>query len=98
MSANLAGLRIKLNSRCWCGCNTARIAESQWRNAPLCCDGCDIERGRLNETTQRFITEFIKLIGRPTSPIEITEPSLQPSGATAATSSSAPTNAKTHGV
>jgi hypothetical protein len=66
----LAGLRFKLQP-CRCKCDAARIADGQWKNLPLCCERCGRERGRLNDATQHFLGEFIKLLGRPTSPIEI---------------------------
>lgn len=94
---NLAGLRLQLSTCCWCGSDTARVGDGTWQRPPFTCDGCGIERGRLEEQVQRFILEFIKLIGRPTSPIKITEPLLQPFGAPATASTAAPVNAKLDG-
>jgi hypothetical protein len=96
MTADLAGLRIMLNNPCRCGCSTARVTAGQWQNTPFCCDDCGIERGRLDDMTQHFIREFIKHLGRPTSPIELRhqnyiETSSQPPGAGAQIQSPAPT-------
>lgn len=94
---DLVGLRFKLRTPCrFCRCDAACVGNGQWKNLPLCCEQCDRERGRLTYGTQRFIHEFIKLCGRPTSPIEIRqsnyiETSLQPSGAGAETDATAPT-------
>lgn len=83
---DLAGLRIKLHPCRACKCDTARIVGGEWRTTPFVCEQCGRERGRLNEMTQHFIGEFIKLFGRPSSPIEIRQShylktSPQPSGA-----------------
>ena len=72
LTNELIGLRIKLLAPCVCKkCDTARIIGGEWRATPFVCELCGRERGRLNDVTQHFIREFIKLFGRPTSPIEI---------------------------
>jgi hypothetical protein len=85
------GLRAKLSPCPACGCVTARFVQAALVKRPLRCERCNLPRGELTYGTQRFIRDFIKFFGRPTSPIEIREQLLRPPGASAATSSPAPT-------
>jgi len=91
----IVGLRIKL-SPCRCRCDIARVVRGEWLNVPFACEGCGIERGRLNYATITFIRRAVELWGRPTSPIELKhgnyiETAPQPSGAGAEARSIAPT-------
>ena|SRR5262249_33257328 len=83
------GMRVKLRPCRSCGCISAHIVKGEGIT-PLACDSCGIERGHLDHETQRFLRDFIAIFGRPTSPIEIKQTSLQPSGAGAETSPLAP--------
>jgi hypothetical protein len=85
------GLRAKLSPCPACGCITARVVQAVLVKRTLRCERCNLLRGELTYAAQRFIRDFIKFFGRPTSPIEIREPLLRPPGAGAATSSPAPT-------
>jgi hypothetical protein len=51
-------------------------------------------RARIDQETQRFLCDFVTIFGRPTSPIEIRQTSLLPTGAGAEASSIAPTESK----
>jgi hypothetical protein len=84
----LIDLRVKMLPCRACGCITGRIAARQ----AVVCESCARKRLRLDRETVRFLTDFIEVFGRPTSPIEIrkSETSLQPSGAGAETDSIAP--------
>jgi hypothetical protein len=83
----MIGLRVKFQPCRKCQCVIGHIAED---NAVVC-DCCGTARLRLDHETQRFLSDFIAIFGRPIAPIEIRKTSLLPSGAVAETTSIAPT-------
>jgi len=96
ISDPIAGLRIKLSSPCCCHCDIAHIVRGEWLNVPFACEGCGIERGRLNYATVTFLRRTVEIWGRPTSPIQLRSEnyiaaSPQSSGADAEVQSTAPT-------
>jgi hypothetical protein len=60
------GLTVRLESACKCGAAFAVIDGASCR-----CACCDAYRDVLSHETQKFITEIVRLVGRPTAPILI---------------------------
>ncbi len=80
---NLSDLEARLSPCRACECVTARIKGEELR-----CESCGRSRGRLTQTTIKFLETFIKTFGRPTAPINLThnpKPFLPPHGAAAET-------------
>ena len=68
----LAGLAVRLPDACRCGYDVARIGPPAGPHlADLRCARCERHRGWLPRQAHRFITETIRLFGKPTEPIRI---------------------------
>jgi hypothetical protein len=69
---SLIGLKIKVPDKCKCGAVRVTIdAGAGPHVASLRCVYCGAHRGWLPIETHRFLTEVVRLTGRPTTPIAI---------------------------
>jgi hypothetical protein len=66
------GLAVDLQQQCRCGAYIAVIGPGKGPHlASLHCQACEKHRGWVSRESHRFISETIRLFGRPTAPIKV---------------------------
>jgi hypothetical protein len=90
--AGIIGLEVRLPHGCQCGHDLLIVGQGKGPHAAaLTCSRCSRHCGWMSHESHTFLTETVRLFGRPSDPIEI-----RPTGRSAAASGAVAVNKPAH--
>ena len=71
-NSDILGIEVNIDRRCGCGNSALRIGPGQGIHmGSLTCTECGHHTGWLSREAHAFVSEIVRLFGRPTKPIQV---------------------------